>query len=246
MLMIAAAMEEELDVARALCRDVSRVPAENAKLWRGSRNGKTFLLLRTGIGPKKSAVRMEEALQLTKPDRILVIGYAGGLDPSLKLGNLVAVRKASAFSLAGSPPVWEMARIDEEFELSDWDLLAQSAVSAGLCGCTGNALSSAYVLGNPAHKRLLFENLRGEIVDMETAALARVASLNSVPISCIRSISDEAADTFLAPFSYDPAAGIPARARRLFENGMAETYREWRDHSSKAKESLARFLYSYL
>jgi hypothetical protein len=101
-------------------------------------------------------------------------------------------------------------------------------------------------LGDPLHKRLLYEKFHAAIVDMETAALARVAQSVSVPLSCVRVVSDEAQDTFLAPFSHNPSAGIPARAKKLFDTGMVETYREWKSHSSMAKQILNRFLSHYL
>ncbi len=81
---------------------------------------------------------------------------------------------------------------------------------------------------------------------METAALARVAVSEKIPLCCIRVVSDEAEDTFLAPFSFNPSAGIPARAMQLMSAGMAETYSEWKTHAAVAKESLARFLSRYL
>jgi nucleoside phosphorylase len=136
--------------------------------------------------------------------------------------------------------------VESEFELVGVESLIQSAVSAGLNACTGDTLTSSYVLGNPDHKRLLHEKFHAAVVDMETAALARVAQSEAIPLSCIRAVSDEAEDTFLVPFSYDPSAGIPARARQLIRTGMVETYREWKIHSSTAGESLSRFLSRHL
>ncbi len=246
MLLIAAALEEELDTARALCRDLERIPAEKIKLWKAVRNEKPIGFLKTGVGPKRSAASLAEALRILRPSHILVVGYAGALNPALKLGSLVAVRKAKAFSLEDDPPSWEHVRLDGEFELAQDESLMQSAVSAGISAHRGDSLTSSYVLGNPVHKRLLYEKFRAAIVDMETAALARVAKSEAIPLSCIRAVSDEAEDTFLAPFSYDPSSGIPARAKQLIGTGMVETYREWKIHSSTAKERLSRFLSHYL
>ena len=117
----------------------------------------------------------------------------------------------------------------------------ESALSSGLRACAGATMTSSYVLGNPAHKRLLYEKFHASIVDMETAGLARVAQSAKIPLSCIRVVSDEAGDTFLAPFSYDPSAGIPARAMKLIGTGLVETYREWKTHSSAAKRESRPF-----
>jgi nucleoside phosphorylase len=246
MLMIAAALEEELETAKSLCTDCRMILAEKAKLWQAVRKGRSFCFLRAGVGPKRSAERLEEALKLIRPAGILVIGYAGALDPELKLGSLVAVRKAVAFSLDDNSPDWGRVRVDGEFELENCQCLADSAKSAGLIARTGDTLTSSHVLGDPEHKRLLYEKFHASIVDMETAALARVAGSEAIPLSCIRAVSDEAQDTFLAPFSFDPSTGIPARAMKLIGTGMVETYREWKTHSSAAKESLSRFLSRYL
>ena len=245
MLMIAAAMEEELETAKELCTDLERIQREKLKLWRAVRKEEPVFFLKTGVGPKRSAATLQEALSVTTPSHILVIGYAGALDPDLRLGDLVAVGRALAFGLDDALPDWEHVRVDGEYDLVNCKSLMESALSSGLRACSGVAMTSPYVLGNPAHKRLLYEKFHASIVDMETAALARVAQSAKVPLSCIRVVSDEARDTFLAPFSYDPSAGIPARAMKLIGTGLVETYREWKSHSSTAKQSLARFLAGY-
>ena len=246
MLMIAAAMDEELEIARLLCRDTERISCEKVKLWQGTRREQPICFLKSGIGPKRSAAGLQEALRVIKPSGILLIGYAGALAPDLKLGDLVAVRKALAFSLDEIQPDWEHVRVDDEFELSDHQSLMGSALSAGLNACSGNTMTSSYVLGDPVHKRLLHDRFGASIVDMETAAIAGVARSAGIPLSCIRVISDVAQDSFLAPFAYDPSAGIPARAKKLMETGMVGTYREWKNHTAVAKESLGRFLALYL
>jgi len=246
MFMIAAALEEELETAKCLCRDLEKIHGDKTKLWQGVLHRETVVFLRTGIGPKRSAERLEAALQLAKPSHILVIGYAGALDPELKLGNLVEAGKAIALKLDDNLPGWEHARIDGEFELMPCESVVQVAAAEGLRASKGDVLTSAHVLGNPSHKRLLHDRFHAAVVDMETAALARVALSEKIPLCCIRVVSDEAEDAFLAPFSYDPSAGIPARAVQLVQTGMAETYREWKKHSSVAKESLTRFLSRYL
>jgi adenosylhomocysteine nucleosidase len=246
MYMVAAALEEELEPVKRLCRDLEKIPAEKTKLWQGVLDKEDIVLLRTGIGPKRSAGRLESALELVKPSRILVTGYAGALDPALKVGCLVEAGRAFYLRLQDDLPGWEHACTDGEFELMPCESVLQIASDEGLKAIKGDVLTSAHVLGNPLHKRMLREKFGAAIVDMETAALARVASSGKVPISCIRVVSDEAGDTFLEPFGYDPSAGIPTRAKQLLRTGMAETYREWKTHSETAKESLTRFLARYL
>jgi nucleoside phosphorylase len=244
MLMIAAALEEELETAKSLCRDVTRIENNKTKLWKAVRNKATISFVRTGVGPRRSAGRLEEALQVTKPSQILVIGYAGALDPGLRLGSAIEVEKAIA--LSEDPSDWEHVRSEGEFNLASCSGFYLAAAAAGLSAHTGTVVTSFHVLGHPAHKRLLHDRFQAAIVDMETAALARVALANKIPLSCVRVVSDEAEDTFLAPFSYDPGIGVPTRAMQLMETGMLETYRQWKINSSTAKDRLRKFLAHYL
>jgi nucleoside phosphorylase len=243
MLLIAAAMEEELRIAMALFRNPQKIRSLSADFWQATLENQSFGFLKTGVGPRRSAANLQEVLQVKRPDRILVIGYAGALDPSLSLGMLVVVDKALACSVDKARPSLEHMRIDDTYELEQSPVLVREAKSIGINAAIGTALTSPYVLGEPAHKTALFEKYHAAIVDMETAALARTARDRAVPLSCVRAISDEAADSFLAPFSYDPAVGIPTRAARFLRKGnLVKAYSEWRDHAAVAGRSLAQFL----
>jgi nucleoside phosphorylase len=244
--MIAAAMGEELKTAMDLCHGQKKIVHRSLSLRQASRKDRTISFLKTGVGPRRSALSLEEALKTVQVSRILVIGYAGALDPYLKLGDLVAVRRAIAFSLNKDNPTWENVQLNGTYELTQGEELAQAAELQKLRIKVGDILTSSHVLGEPAHKKILYERFGASIVDMETAALAGVAASHHVPISCLRVISDEAGDTFLAPFSHDPSSTIAARAGKLFNNGMVQTFRDWRSHAQVANQSLTQFLSIYL
>jgi adenosylhomocysteine nucleosidase len=246
MLLIAAAMQEELNAGMSLCKNPEKIRCRGIDLWQAILNEQKVCFLRSGVGPERSASRLEEALKTIEPAQILVVGYAGAIQPDLKLGDLLVVQKALAFRLDKDHPDWERVQLDGAFDLNNCEALSECAKLAGLRVHTGDALTSAYVLGNPERKRLLYEKFHASIVDMETAALARVALSRDVPLSCVRVISDEAGDSFLEPFSYDPAFKITGRAKKLFDTGMTQTYRQWKDHAAVANASLKSFLSHYL
>jgi adenosylhomocysteine nucleosidase len=246
MLLIVAALQEELNAGMSLCENPQRIACRGIDLWQAVLNGKTVSFLKSGVGPERSAARLEQTLKAIAPSQILVVGYAGAIHPDLKLGDLVVVKKALAFSLDKNHPDWEHVLLDGAFDLDNSEALSGCAKSAGLRVHTGDALTSAYVLGNPEHKRRLYERFHALIVDMETAALARVALSCSIPLSCMRAISDEERDSFLAPFSFDPAIKIPGRAKKLFDTGLTQTYRKWKDHTAIAYRSLSSFLSQYI
>jgi len=246
MLLVVAALEEELKTGMSLCHAQKKTPHRNLNMWQANRNDKTIGFLKAGVGPGRAAASLEEALKIVKASSILMVGYAGALDPDLRLGDLVAVSRALAFSLDIDNPTWENVQLDGTFELAQGEALARTANSLGLTAYAGDVLTSSYVLGDPVHKSLLYEKFHASMVDMETAAIARVAASKEVPFSCIRAISDEARDTFLAPFSHDPSSNIAARAGKLLNKGMLRTYREWKANTRIAQKSLTRFLSHYL
>jgi nucleoside phosphorylase len=246
MLLVVAALLEELKTGMSLCHAQKKIPHRNLSMWEANRNDKTIGFLRAGVGPRHSAANLEEALKIVEASNILLVGYAGALDPDLRLGDLVAVSRALAFSLAVDNPTWENVQLNGTFELARGEALARSASALGLTAYTGDVLTSSYVLGDPVHKSLLYKKFHALIVDMETAALARVAASKEVPLSCIRVISDEASDSFLAPFSHDPSNNMAVRAGKLLNKGMLRTYREWKANTRIAQKSLTRFLLDYL
>lgn len=76
----------------------------------------------------------------------------------------------------------------------------------------GRGVSATVFLANPHYRRYLFEHLKAQTFEMETAAFAHVAYANRVPYIAFRSLSDLAgADEFNA----DVGA--------LFSSGLAET-----------------------
>jgi adenosylhomocysteine nucleosidase len=76
----------------------------------------------------------------------------------------------------------------------------------------GRGVSGTAFLANAQYRSYLFDVLRADTVDMETAALAHVALTNGVPYIAFRSLSDLAGAT---EFNADVAA--------LFASGLAES-----------------------
>jgi adenosylhomocysteine nucleosidase len=245
MLLVAAAMGEELEQAMVLCPDREKMTDQGVCYWRGRREEKSITFVKTGVGPRRSAANLERILGMLTPARILMIGYAGALDPSLKLGDVVGVKRALACRLDENDPALGNLQLDRQFVLADAEAIADSARSIGMRASTGDVLTSAYVLGAPEHKRLLYKNHHAAIVDMETAAVAAVAEARNIPFSCARVISDEAEDSFLAPFSYNPSSNLARRAVKIVGAGI-QSYQEWKAHARIAGEALNRFLSCYL
>jgi nucleoside phosphorylase len=246
MLLVAAAMEEELKTCMELCREVRRMPGPDVPMWQARTIGGTpIAFLRTGVGPVKSTARIRKAFDWIDPDLMLIAGYAGALDPDLKIGDLVAVTSARTFSLNKKHPDWNQVEADTSFELTHIDA-SMRAGAAGISVFRGSILSSRYVLGNPEHKNMLFRRFSASVVDMETAFLVREAAARKIPVSALRVVSDTALDSFLEPFERDQNQNLAGRALKLLRAGPVDSLRAWKNHAKIARDALRRFWEKYL
>jgi len=241
MMFIVAALEEELKTCMELCRDIRRMPGPDVQIWQARTvKGTPLAFLRTGVGPEKSTDRIRKAFDWIDPDLLLITGYAGALNPDLKIGDLVAVANARTFSLNKKHPDWNHVEADAPFNLTYADEM-MAVGTAGLSISKGDILSSRHVLGNPEHKNLLFRKFQASVVDMETAFLVHEAAARKIPVSALRVISDTAQDSFLAPFERDPDLKLTGRARKLLRAGPVNSWREWKNRAAAARAALRRF-----
>lgn len=124
-----------------------------------------------GIGPTGAAAATERLLDHHGADRVVMLGIAGALDPSLAIGDLVV------------PEVVVDAATGARYHPRP----AQGPVPAGIIS------TSADIQLDPS----LLEELRRQGVvalDMETAAVGRVAEGRHLPWSAFRAVSDRVGD----------------------------------------------------
>jgi adenosylhomocysteine nucleosidase len=244
MLLIAAALPEELNIALDLCGSKKKIPAGGIGYWRAIHGDTHVFFLKTGVGPKRSAARLETFLEAVTVTRVFVLGYGGALAPELRLGDLVAVRHAlDICSLSRTRISLEEVQPDGCWNLENWRDLISVGKKAGLNIFEGETLTSHFVIGDPSQRELLHRRFAAAVVDMETAALARVATARGVPLVCLRAVSDNAQDDFLAPLSYDPNSTLSGRARKIIASKhWIRCYRQWKEQAAFARQSLRRFL----
>jgi adenosylhomocysteine nucleosidase len=149
---------------------LARAKRGDLDVHEGSVGGVDVVATIAGIGTKASTAATEQAIAAVAPDHVVVTGIAGGLDPSLRIGDLhvpaVAVETANGAAHRAAPlgptPLRGTIRTGDE-------LLTPAEMAVFIDG----------------------ENLS---VDMETAAIAAVCEQRSLPWTAFRGISDLVAD----------------------------------------------------
>jgi adenosylhomocysteine nucleosidase len=125
-----------------------------------------------GGGTSDGAVRAARSPLLATSRALLSFGFAGGLDPDLRPGDVIVPSEV----LAGS------VRIAVEPALAD-----------RLGGATPHLLvAHSFPIASPEAKRALRRETGGAAVDLETAAVASAAEERGVPFAVLRAICDPA------------------------------------------------------
>jgi adenosylhomocysteine nucleosidase len=141
-------------------------------------NQSDFQVLETGVGRDAVQATLDRLFDHdVVPPFVVYAGFAGGLDPALRIGDVLLADTILDESGRSWPATWP----------SD---------STGIR--RGRLLTTERLLGSVADKQRLREIHQAEAVDMEAAFVAARCAERHVPFGCVRAISDTA-DTPLSP-----------------------------------------------
>lgn len=134
----------------------------DGRRFRFFENGEAVLVC-GGIGAEAARRAAEAAIVLYAPAVVHSVGYAGALDPELKVGDVL-----------------RPARV----------INASDGSSVQISGGQGILVSHALVV-SAAQKSRLRESFGGQAVDMEASGVARAAEARPVRFGAVKVISDE-------------------------------------------------------
>jgi adenosylhomocysteine nucleosidase len=144
------------------------------RVYSGMLGAQSVLAVATGIGTQAATDATEQLLRLTGVDHVVVVGVAGGVEPDIRIGDVVV------------PEVVVMASTGTEYR------------PAPLGGVTprGRLLTSGVLATGPEVLARLREQ-QVTAVDMETASVAAVCQRQGVPWTAFRAISDRLIDNIV-------------------------------------------------
>jgi adenosylhomocysteine nucleosidase len=142
------------------------------------------LLAVTGMGPDAAASGARALIQ-AGASALASFGFAGGLDPTLAAGDICLPREVMAQYL---PAIATAERWRDRVAAALIALVPRGHV------IDGTLLSSARVVASVAEKAALFGATGAQAVDMESFAVAEVASTHRVPFLALRVVVDRAID----------------------------------------------------
>ena len=195
---IIAAEQEEFESILEEMKEEDRKEIYELTFVKGKIKEKACILVKGGVGKVNAARATQILIDKFKPDYIINVGVAGGLNPMLNIGDIV---------------------IGETLVQHDFDITAFGHTKGYIPGVGDKIYSDEYLInkieeaiGNQEERVYNYEKgviasgdifcteipmrdkiyakFNAECVEMEGAAIAQVCSLCNVPFVVIRSISD--------------------------------------------------------
>ena len=161
---IAALQREIASMVRGWQRDIEAAARHIHVYWKDD-----AIVACAGMGVHRASLAVEAALKIGPPSELISVGWAGACDPRFRVGDVI------------HPSILIDVRTGERFFEAD--------------PATTDAAEIVVTVAKPAgaiDKRRLCISYSASAVDMEAAAVARLAQAHGLPFSAIKAISDEA------------------------------------------------------
>lgn len=195
---IIGAMAQEVEILRALMVEPKVTELASCTIFEGKINNTRVALLQSGIGKVAAAIGTTLLLQLTQPDIIINTGSAGGLDPSLNVGDILISTEVRHHDVDVTAFGYEIGQLPSNPAafLPNEQLIALARKEANKAGfnVVSGLICSGDVFVNGKEKiaeiREKFPSVIA--VEMEAAAIAQVCHAFNVPFVVVRAVSDVA------------------------------------------------------
>jgi adenosylhomocysteine nucleosidase len=157
-------------------------------------------ILITGIGRKNAEKSVREFLAINSPELVLTCGFAGGLNPDLKLGEVVfetanapLAPSLLASAKPGSPPSGE--RVSARTGEGLFSKLSAAGAKPAKFFCADRIATTV------DEKRKLRAETGADAVEMESGAIHAVCRERGISCATVRVISDTAGEDLPLDFN---------------------------------------------
>jgi len=194
---IMSAMAEEIELYLDTCTIVESCEQAGLTFHESEYDGHDLVLVKAGVGKVNAAMCTQMLVDIFNVDAVICTGSAGALHDGLDIGDVViaedCVQHDMRVAFLGLPP-GQIPFSDLRFFTADPPLveqardvdLAEHTLHVGRV-CTGDTF-----IQDEARRNEIRDELKGDCVEMEGAAVGQVCTLNDVPFLLVRAISDRA------------------------------------------------------
>ena len=175
--------------------------------YEGDLYKKQVIIIKSGVGKVSAAMTAQKLIDTYNPTYIIFTGVAGGLNNKFEIGDIIVGKDCAQYDLnaielgfsRGTIPYTNFRFFKTDAKLRDLALTAKIKHTI----YEGRILTGDQFLTRKDIKEYnyLVDELKGDAVDMESASIGQVCTLNNVPFLIIRTISDKADGNSLINFN---------------------------------------------
>jgi len=177
MIAIAFALPAESSAFIHLLQNRSRQKRAGIETVRGALHGHAVAVIHTGVGEKSTRLRLAQFLEEAKPGALISAGFAGALQDSLAVSDLLLADNRSTPALV---------------------LIAQR-VLVPTEAQVGTLATAHAVIDSAARRQQIAQETGAAAVDMETEFIAELCATFAIPMISLRAITDTPNAPFPAP-----------------------------------------------
>ncbi|MCD8014076.1 MAG: 5'-methylthioadenosine/adenosylhomocysteine nucleosidase [Lachnospiraceae bacterium] len=200
---IIGAMEIEVERLKADMAITREVTKAQMVFCEGTLSGMPAVVVRSGIGKVNAAVCAQILADDFGVDCVMNTGVAGSLDANIDIGDIVIstdVLHHDMDAVNFGYPLGQIPQMDIFSFKADPDLTALAEricheVNPEISVFHGRIASGDQFIADKETKNRIVTNFGGSCTEMEGAAIAQTAYLNSIPFVILRAISDKADDS---------------------------------------------------
>lgn len=160
------------------------------------------VITKSGVGKVNATIAALTLIRQYNANAIIFIGVAGALHPSLNIGDMIISSSCQEHDIdastlgfpRGTVPYQAVSEYPADQQLVEQALAAAAQLQASehIAIRTGKVLSGDQFISNRELVAYLHDELGGDCVEMEGAAVAHTCFVSSTPYVVIRSMSDRA------------------------------------------------------
>jgi adenosylhomocysteine nucleosidase len=182
---VVAAMPQEIAPLLRRLNGYRKEKAGGFQLYRFDVQGVPVVLIESGMGPAHAAEATRALVSIASPRLILNFGFGGGVMPGIRVGDLVLAERV--FFLEGG----QLTQAPQP-DLALSSRLLQACGSSGIAVNRGTFITAAAIMNKGQVAASLGAGVNHPVLEMETAAVLRVAEQSGVPVVAVRAVSDAA------------------------------------------------------
>lgn len=206
-ILLLSAMQQEHDAVIQNMSEHHRYEKYGITIVEGILFGKYCVSALSGVGKVASAVTAQYLIEQYYPVALIFTGVGGALNPKFEIGDVVIGKDCVQHDMDGRGLGFKRGEVPYSgFRFFESDLKLLTIATEAKCEHkihTGRVLTGDQFITNKDQTAFsyMYDEFKGDVVDMEGAAVAYVSHIHQIPFVIVRTISDKANND--APESFE-------------------------------------------